>query len=336
MQPKSQDNKVLNKKKNVSSSKRQNKGARPVIVHPGFPAVSTGRYGLVYQPTEGYHSGFKEPGIPSNFDKILGTKPSPAVIAAMESGGTGAWRAPLSTEASPSGFGLTQHRGFVGPNVQLRRLPKKGVVHQGRYPIGIPRNGLNFPPSVYVALRFFAEYPITLSALTYGNYRFRPTGAFDIDPLVGGTSMPGFTEWAQLYATYRVTCSKIRVEVVNPSLTQSVMMIVHPMNADPGASTSLANVTAAEGNAYAKSKLCCYAGGPRNVITNYMTTEKIFGDPMVWTDHNFSSLCTTVPANNWFWQIGAYTPAVIPTNPVQLWIHIEIGIEFYDRIELPN
>jgi len=341
MQPRSKDNKVLKNKKNVNS-KRQNKGAGPVVLHPGYPLYS---FDQSAAPAVGFSPVKGSDTIPVNLlnlqHRINGSIGSVNDVVSGEACRSGTDNAPIPSKMVVYGsdgprLPVRTFRNYTGPNVQIRRLPKEGVIHVGRHNVKIPRgNGFLTPPSVYVGLRWFGEYPINLSTFLFQNYRFRPSGAYDLDPLVGGTTVPGFTNLSAFYSTYRVTCSKIRVEVVNPSTTTSVITIVCPKNSDPGGSETLANIVASEGNPYAKSKVTSLAGGPRTVITNFMTTEKIFGDAEVWTDHNFASLINTVPSNNWFWDVGFYTPAVIGVA-LNVWIHIEIGIEFFDRTFLPS
>jgi hypothetical protein len=191
-----------------------------------------------------------------------------------------------------------------------------------------------FPPRMNLKLKFWALQGLSLAAATTANYRWRPTGAFDIDPALGGTSMAGFAEASTFYSTYRVSGSKIKVTVSNPSATQPITVIVLPLNADPTNAMSAANITACMGNPYAKSKQAPLLGGPPAVIDSSMSTVKIFGDQAIYYDHNFSSLVNTVPANNWFWNVCLETLGVIATNIV-VQVEIEVDCEFFDRIFLP-
>jgi len=193
---------------------------------------------------------------------------------------------------------------------------------------------LVFPPRLPMKLKFWGQQVMSLVAAQQVNYRWRPTGAFDIDPALGGTSMAGFAECAAFYATYRVSKSTIKVTISNPSATIPVTMMVLPMNADPTNAFSAANIIASVGNPYCKTKMLGLLGSPPSVVTSTMTTRKIFGDSEVLFDHNFTSLVTTVPANNWFWNLCLYAPAVIATTLVAT-VEITVDIEFYDRIFLP-
>jgi len=193
---------------------------------------------------------------------------------------------------------------------------------------------LVFPPRMPMKLKYWAQQTFAMAATQSINYRWRPTAAFDVDPALGGTSMAGFAECAAFYATYRVSASSIRVTISNPSSTIPVTCIVLPMNADPTNSFSAANIIASVGNPYAKTKMLGLLGSPPTVITNAMTTQKIFGDSEVFFDHNFTSLVQTVPTNNWFWNICLYALAFIPVSLVAT-VEITVDCEFYDRNFLP-
>lgn len=194
---------------------------------------------------------------------------------------------------------------------------------------------LVFPPRMLVKLRFNAYQLLSLAASVGANYRWRPTAAFDVDPALGGTSMAGFAELATFYASYRVQSSRIRASISNPSVVSPVTLIVTPTNADPTNSMSVANIIASVENPYAQFKESGLLGCPSTNVTNFMSTQKIFGDPAVFYDHNFSSLVTTVPANNWFWNVAIYAPAFIATA-VSLYVAVDVDVEFFDRSFLPN
>jgi len=200
----------------------------------------------------------------------------------------------------------------------------------------IPKQiGLIVPDRSYTSLKYWVANAFNLSAGAgaVANVRFRPTAAYDIDPTLGGTSMPGFVELAALYGSYRVTCSSIKVTGSNASATP-FQLIVCPSNADLGAAMLAANVSALQGQPFSKHRVVGAVGSPPAVINSSMTTEKIYGDKAVYSDHNFSAVANGVPANNWFWNIAAYTPLGGSAINVII-IEITVGIEWYDRFFLP-
>lgn len=188
------------------------------------------------------------------------------------------------------------------------------------------------PDKINCKLRFWKAIAINLSATTTAGVRFQPTAALSPDPLT--TDLPkGFTEWANFYNSYRVHSSSCKVEVVNPSNVTPVQVTLLPLNLDPGASPAASVVVGSSEQPYAKRKMTSLVGGPLTMITNRMTTQKIFGSKMVATDDNFASITSSIPVNNWFWFITFYALAVIPGGIV-CHCFIDIDIDFYDRRRL--
>jgi hypothetical protein len=180
-------------------------------------------------------------------------------------------------------------------------------------------------------LSFFAapSFAPIVGASSY-SYRYQPTGAQDVDPALGGITMPGFDEFALVYASYRVLGSRIKCKLSGISTTP-VTVIVVPLNADPGATPTVATIISWRGQPYAISKLTGSAGSPAIEIENSMTTAKMFGSNMVLSDDNFAALVSTVPVNNWFWAIGIYQNFVFAAQPVVSDIQILVDVQFYDR-----
>jgi hypothetical protein len=202
----------------------------------------------------------------------------------------------------------------------------------GQATLVVPRSvGFIMPDRMRTSLRYWKAVSISLNITTVGGVRFQPSAAFDIDPIIGGTVMSGFTELAAIYKSYRVHTSRVTAEFVNPSPTFPVMCTVVPMNADPGPTPSTTQVLTAREQPYAKSRTSSLAGGPLTRIISSMSTQKMYGSPMTNYDDNFASLVTTVPNNNWFWFISVYTLTPIPTNGVSINVLIEVDVEFYDR-----
>jgi hypothetical protein len=200
----------------------------------------------------------------------------------------------------------------------------------------IPRQvGLILPDRYFTRLRYWTNASTNLSATPIQGLRMTPTNAYDVNPALGSTSMAGFAELAALYGQYRVTCSRIKIQLVNPSTSIPIEAIIIPLNYDPGASPSTATVVAWKENPYSKSKMTPLVGGPATTLICDMSTEKINGSKMVYFDDSFAALVTTGPVNNWFWGIGFAAPAVIATL-VYFDLTVDLGIEFFGRRPLNN
>lgn len=220
-----------------------------------------------------------------------------------------------------------------------RKAGKKSMKSGGNMVPNSPgqfrRMALVFPPRMLAKLKFIAYQSFNLAATTGVNYRWRPSAAFDVDPALGGTSMAGFAELAGFYSTYRVWASQIKATVSNPSTTLPITLIVVPLNADPTNAMTVPNIIASSEQPYAKSRETGLLGSPPVRITSQMTSQKIFGDPMALFDHNFTALVSTVPGNNWFWNVCVLAPNFVATA-IQVFVEVEVDCEFYDRIFLPN
>jgi len=197
----------------------------------------------------------------------------------------------------------------------------------------IPRSvGFVVPDRLRTSLRFWKSISLNFSVLTTQVIRFQPTAAYDIDPLVGGTVPPGFAAMASLYNSYRVRSSRCVVEASNTSSTSMIQATLLPTNLDPGASPTGAYVTSSREQPYATTKSLPPVGGPTVKLTSSMSTEKLFGSPMVRYDDNFASLVNAIPVNNWYWIVTLYTTAVqSAAEPVFVNVGVDIDIDFYDR-----
>jgi len=200
------------------------------------------------------------------------------------------------------------------------------------------RNRNIVPDRQYTLLKFNG-YGRALVPTVTGNIglRFRPSSAFDVDPLLGSTATPGFAEWAAFYNNYRVTSSRIRISFSNTSSTQGVLVVVCPLNVDPGASPGVVVVNSWIDHPYQQHRIVGTAGSPPTTMHVEMSTEKIFGSKMIYMDDNFQALVTTNPVNNWYWALG-FISSVIPGAPfgVDYLVDIEMGVEFFSRKTLQS
>lgn len=214
---------------------------------------------------------------------------------------------------------VSHNDGIVAMSNALTRLPKSVTSIM--------------PDRFYTTLRFYGLGSLIVPTITGAiGARYRPTSAYDIDPVIASTATPGFAELAAFYGAYRVTTSKITLIVANTTTTQGALVVICPLLVDPGASPSAATVAAWTENPYAKHVLVGTAGSPSIKFSVSMSTEKLFGSKMVYFDDNWTAATSTSPVNNWYWAIGAYCPAIPGAAvTVNLDISIEIGVEFFQR-----
>jgi len=171
--------------------------------------------------------------------------------------------------------------------------------------------------------------------VTTGNasaaYRYRPTAAYDIDPLLGTTAMPGYGELAQFYGSYRVVQSRLNVQICSPT-TGTASCVIVPLNQDPGASPTIGTIRGWAASPYNRYKIVPASGSPPTIFDETMSTEKMFGTKAVYFDDNFASLTNTVPTNNWFWGVGVLLPVAVGGNQgYTLLVKVEVDVEFFNR-----
>jgi len=200
----------------------------------------------------------------------------------------------------------------------------------------IPRQvGLILPDMYRTKLRFWKQVPFNFTATNVVGVRFRPSSAFDVDPLFATTAMAGFTEMATIYASYRVIQSKCNVEVITASPANPTNIQLVPANMDPGATPPSAYVIAQREQPYAKFGLTGLSGSAPLKLTSVMKTQRMFGSRMIMYDDNFSSLTNTSPVNNWFWVITG-SVSVFDPNLTWVTITIDVDVQFFDRFTLNN
>lgn len=178
------------------------------------------------------------------------------------------------------------------------------------------------------------------------SYRWLPTAVYDIDPLLGSTTVVGFTELAGFYYFYRVVSSRATIAVAANYQSQGTgaltptccNFVVVPLNADPGTTPSDTTIFSWYNNPYNKHKLIGAPGARPEKVVSSMATEKIFGSKMVYTDDNFAALVSTVPVNNWYWAVAvSAADASGSTNySFSVQTDFEMMVEFYSRKPLVN
>jgi hypothetical protein len=200
----------------------------------------------------------------------------------------------------------------------------------------IPRQvGLILPDRYRTNLRYWKQIKFDFTLSNTLSVRFRPSGAFDVDPTIASTAMSGFVEMSTLYQTYRVLSSEITVQVCNASAVNPANFYVVPVNFDPGATPSAAYILSLREQPYATSKMTGLTGCPAIFIKNSMSTEKIYGSKMALYDDNFSAPVTAIPNNNWYWNIGGYS-LILDPNYCTVNIEFTVDVEFFDRNFLQN
>jgi len=219
---------------------------------------------------------------------------------------------------------------------QHKKKNKKRQGVRGTSVQAIPRKvGLILPDQYRTNLRYWKQVSFSFLSSNTTAIRFRPSAAFDVDPLIASTAMAGFAELSLLYSSYRVLSSKINVNVMTTSAANPVNVSLTPVNFDPGATPSSAYVLAAREQPYTRFGTCGFNGSPPLKLNSNMSTVKIYGSKQALFDDNFSAPVTAIPNNNWYWVICGYS-FVLDPSLTWVTITIEVDCQFYDRNFLPN
>ncbi len=206
----------------------------------------------------------------------------------------------------------------------------------GEFTLYIPPSVGIMPDRLKTTLKWWKSDPINLLSSTWSSIRIQANAAFDPDPTSGATVPSGFTQLAAIYTSYRVKSGRIRVEIINPDPAIPVTVCVLPVNLDPGSAPSSNYVISSLQQPYAVKGLVSTQGSPPLILSNQISTKKIFGNPMTDFDDNFSALTTANPNNLWFWIITFYAPAIHTVSAVIVNYFVEMDVEFYDRKVLSN
>jgi hypothetical protein len=190
-------------------------------------------------------------------------------------------------------------------------------------------------PRTRCNLRFSKDYTMSNATQFNANILFWPTYAYDIDPLVASTAMPGFAEWAQFYSRYVVRSSRIRVDFMNNEAFPA-MVFVTPTNLIYTMNTTLANVRLLLAQPYSRSsKIGALTGNGVVSVDHTMNTDHFTGFPDVRFDDTYGALTTgTAPLNNWYWNIGWISGLAGTVSGMLLHIELEVEIEFYELYAL--
>jgi hypothetical protein len=194
---------------------------------------------------------------------------------------------------------------------------------------------LPVPPRAYTKLHFWAVKALSNAAANFANVRMTPTLAYDIDPSLGSTAMPFFSELGAIYRYYRCLGSQITVNFVNQGDVTACQGIVCPVNSDPGAN-SLSFVNYFSNPLSKKSSFGALSGMSVAKVSGSAKTDMFAGAK--WTGA-FDAYCgfttgSPNPTNNWYWYIGFYCQPAM-TNGVWAFIDLAVDLCFFEE-QLPS
>lgn len=188
------------------------------------------------------------------------------------------------------------------------------------------------PDSMRVKLRYPIQNTLTVAGTVIAK-RWTPNAAYDVDPVLGSTSTPGFAEWSGLYTYYRVVKYKVHMNFVNLD-NLGVALFTYNTNVDPGTAGS-------SGAQYAQSSFGrtydlapFYSGGGKVVLNQTLSVARILGMPVMQAD-SFRSLTTSTPSDLVYFGFTILSSSGANfTNGIQYSGYIEMDTIFFARKEL--
>ncbi len=192
----------------------------------------------------------------------------------------------------------------------MRPRPEQGLYNRdGSYQIIVPRRFRIVPPSMITNLVFqsTAHNPLNNAGLTYASVRFRPTSAYDVDPTLGGTSMPGYNELSGLYGKYRVLRWRTEVVASNLELDNQLFLVVFHSNFDLG--NNYSQVQSQFGNSFSYYKAMSPKGGldRAKIRTPWISARALVGSDSVYLDDDYAANTNASPTNNSYVNIAIWT-----------------------------
>ncbi len=216
------------------------------------------------------------------------------------------------------------------------RKRKQGRKRRARSAIGVKfgNNRLPLPPRTTCDFTYNVALNVNNVGAVFANVRYQPTYAYDIDPTLGSTAMPFFTEMGTLYRYYRVLSSRIVVHFSNKENFSTIVYLC-AVNFDPTANTStyqnyLSNpvsrhhvVGPATGNGIGTLQ--------SSQTTNGFSGSKWLGDADPYSARTNGT--GGAPANNWYWLVGCRSDGNTFTanNGVFCDITIHIRLCFFEE-----
>lgn len=188
------------------------------------------------------------------------------------------------------------------------------------------------PRRLRCSLRYTTIGIINNVGLVYCSHRYIPTYTYDVDPSLGSTSVPGLAEYGGIYRLYRVRGSQIQVNFSNKEVFP-VTCYICPVNTDPGANT--ANWQQYISNRLSHQRTAGPLTGNGVVTLNTAQTTGDFAgvpDTQQLDTYCGSTNGGTVPANNWYWLIGATTDGTVLSAGVCVNVVIDMDIEFFELL----
>jgi hypothetical protein len=204
------------------------------------------------------------------------------------------------------------------------RIERHGSMHE----VVVSPRGMPLPSRMRCNLRLEATQALNRGgAASNANVRFIPTFCYDVDPTLGSTSMPFFTEMVGLYRYYRCISSSCKASFVNLEAFPAFCCVC-PVNFDPAANTSSFENYFSSRVSQTKP-VGALTGNGIVSIGNSATTDSFAGSKWTYTQDAYCASGSSSPANNWYWFVGVYAASNF-SNGVNVYCIVDIEVEFFE------
>lgn len=193
------------------------------------------------------------------------------------------------------------------------------------------------PDRLRVKLTYNDQIPRSSSLGAEDIYQFSTNDIFDPNVTASGTQPTGFDQLGNLYTSWRVIASSIRVDFVNLDVDDGLFMCVVPC--DSQSTTNLTQLNQAMRLPYAKQGYMGIASGASKcTISNYINNMKLTGDKGYMTDDQYAGGSLTsaqvAPLKKGAWNILARTASTGSAYSYVFNARLTYYVEFYNRVIL--
>jgi hypothetical protein len=193
--------------------------------------------------------------------------------------------------------------------------------------------GRSVAPLFETTLRFEKHVSFSQNTIASTSVRYKPTFAYDIDPNLGSTAMPFFTEYTAMYGGYRVLWYSADITFANQEAFD-VTAYALTVAADPGANVSVAVAQSFLSNLKAKKCQLGRATTPnRGRIRVSDSVARYSGQAWPKIFDPYSGAGTTTPQDILYFHVGAVptngTSTFTTSTGVAISISINVRIAFF-------
>jgi len=188
-----------------------------------------------------------------------------------------------------------------------------------------------------VLLTFSGGAVVNESAAGLGGYRFfRMNSSYDVDTTLGSSAVPGFAEWANFYANYRVWRTRVRIEgQASGGSAGSVATVAIVPQAYTSTIPSNASTWSVQPYS-AKKTVSMYTSGG----TNFFKIDKTFNIPSLLhvstnqflNEANYSANTSSNPSTQVYWAATVLGVGTTSVTTIFFQVYQSMLVEFFNPI----